>query len=33
MANSEKVFKPEEYQNGEYAKLDAYIGKRLKEIV
>jgi hypothetical protein len=33
MANAEKVFKPEEYKNGEYEKLDAYISKRLKEIV
>lgn len=33
MANAEKVFELEEYQNGEYAKLDAYINKRLKQII
>ncbi|CAF3300881.1 unnamed protein product, partial [Rotaria socialis] len=31
IANAEKVFKPEEYQNNNYAILDAYIGQRLRE--
>ncbi|CAF3928714.1 unnamed protein product [Rotaria sp. Silwood1] len=33
MANAEKVFKPEEYQNNNFTILDAYICQRLKEIV
>ncbi|CAF2078352.1 unnamed protein product [Rotaria magnacalcarata] len=31
IANAEKVFKPEEYQNNNYTILDAYIGQRLGE--
>ncbi|CAF5017353.1 unnamed protein product [Rotaria sp. Silwood1] len=33
MANAEKVFKPEEYQDRNYTKLDTYIDQRVKEIV
>ncbi|CAF1119946.1 unnamed protein product [Adineta steineri] len=32
MTNIDKVFKPEEYQNGNYTNVDAYINERVEQI-